>query len=149
MKKIREISFFLSLVFFAAYANALGSKLLCDVAHLIDQSGVEHTHEFGHDHHHDEHVPDDHHSDKGHDHHDENENCCNELALAFFNNQSISFNYILVPKINYEYKHIALFSGFDSFSRFNLEHQKQIDLFDDDSPPPIPDIRVYINSFLI
>ncbi len=139
----------LSFVLFAAYANALCSKLLCDVAHLIDQSGIEHTHEFGHDHHHETPVSDDGHSDKGHDHHDESEKCCNELALAFFENQSVRFNYIQVPKNDFESKHFALFSGFDSFKLFNPENQKQIDLFDDDSPPPIPDIRVYIQSFLI
>lgn len=148
MKKIRKISLLLTIVFLGAYANALCSKLLCDVAHLIDQSGIEHTHDFGHDHHHEANVPEDHHTDKGHENEEERDNCCNELALAFFSNQPNHFNQI--SKTENDYKKIVFPSTSISLKEFSLKHQEQSDLFDDYSPPPpLSDIRVFIQSFLI
>ena len=67
-----------------AFMYVQGTALNCGIHHLIDQSGIPHSHPVGHDHHHNKHDEStSHHHDSGA--HDKSEKkCCGDFTQAFF-----------------------------------------------------------------
>ena len=67
-----------------AFMYVQGTALNCGIHHLIDQSGIPHSHPVGHDHHHNKHdeSPSHHHDSGAHD--KSEKNCCGDFTQAFF-----------------------------------------------------------------
>ncbi|MBI1781666.1 MAG: hypothetical protein HYR66_09895 [Sphingobacteriales bacterium] len=153
MKKRFQIkSFIIATFFLAAYLNVFAKQASCNLSHLFEQSTKEtHHHDDDHDHHHgNEEAPPHHHNDKpDHQHDGKNEkdnNCCNDKTSAFFAGQgnpattSVDFNLLKTD--------IVFINAFISMINpvvFNTRGYVSYKL----PPPKIPDIRVFIQSFII
>jgi hypothetical protein len=151
VKRKKNISKLLIVGFFLAiYCNVLFTQLLCNYAHLLDTSQVEHKHSQGHDHHHgNADIPTVEHTDKGNHEHNESkdDNCCNDKTAAFFASQSNPANTSFELKSLY-FTALIFVSNLIETNLLSITNSKGY--FSYESPPPkIPDIRVFIHSFLI
>lgn len=155
MKKRFQIkSFIIATFFLAAYLNVFATQASCNLSHLFEQTTKStHQHEGGHDHHHGngEEVPPHHHNDKPDHHHDgksgkKDNGCCNDKTSAFFAGQGNP----ATTSVDFKntYTEFALINPvFFVCNRpvFNTKGHITYSL----PPPKIPDIRVFIQSFLI
>ena len=138
------------IVMLGIFASIFTTNLLCNLAHAVDATGVEHDHPYGHDHHHDTGPPvaEHNHKDKGHEHeHDQDSStdCCSEFSITFFS--SLQRHHIQTAKLNSKViTSTLLFPAFSSPMTKNmfLGWHDYIQPF-----PAIPDIRIFIQSFQV
>lgn len=155
MKKRFQIkSFIIATFFLAAYLNVFATQASCNLSHLFEQTTKStHQHEGGHDHHHGngEEVPPHHHNDKPDHHHDgksgkKDNGCCNDKTSAFFASQgnpatsSVDFKNPIQADLIFIKAFIVL-----NPAVYNTRGYVSYKL----PPPKIPDIRVFIQSFII
>ena len=145
MKRKKNISKLLIGGFFLAlYCNVLFTQLLCNYSHLLSELFEQtHTHKDDHHHDHDEKTPLTEHS---HNDSKKDDNCCNDKTAAFFASQTNP------TTISFDFKN-TFYTEFVTFSNnifINTPSVNQKGYFSYESAPPkIPDIRVFIHSFLI
>ena len=143
-------SFIIAAVFLAAYLNVFITQASCNLSHLFEQPKTAHHHD-GHDHHHgNEEVPPHHHDDKPDHQHDEKSekkgNCCNDKTSSFFASQGNPATSSVDFKNTYsEFALINAILFVCNRPVFNTKGHITYSL----PPPKIPDIRVFIQSFLI
>lgn len=131
----------------AVYFNTLFTQFFCDYSYLIDLAETEHEHPMGHDHHHgDNTVPPVEHNDKGNHNESKDGNCCNDKTVAFFTFQTNSATTFFQLKDTF-------FKTVINFSNTTLVNTSSVRLdryfYNKLLPPRIPDIRVFLHSFLI
>jgi len=149
-------SFIIAAVFLAAYMNVFITQASCNLSHLFEetqtQSQSTHSHQHSYDHHHgNKDVPPHHHDDKPDHQHDgkskkDDNNCCNDKTSVFFESQgnpatsSVDFK-------NPTQTDLIFIKAFIMFSPavYNARGYVSYKL----PPPKIPDIRVFIQSFII
>jgi hypothetical protein len=147
-------SFVIAAIFLAAYLNVFVTQASCNLSHLFEQTATKssHHHDGGHDHHHgNEEVPPNHHDDKPDHHHDgksgkKDNNCCNDKTSAFFASQGNP----ATSSVDFKntYTECALINAILFVCNrpvFNTKGYVSYSL----PPPKIPDIRVFIQSFII
>ena len=140
----------MAVIFMTAYCNVLYTQLSCNLTYLpesIEQHDHHHDKDVAeHDHHHDKDVAEHDHSDS-HKHKDsKDDNCCNDKTDVFFASQinsvstSFEFKNTFFAKVIISTNAIVNFPIlFDSKDYFSFRAP----------PPKIPDIRVFLHSFLI
>lgn len=137
-----------ALLIAGAYVYVQMTALTCGIYHIVDKSGIEHTHPLGHDHHHaNESTPEEHHQDSGH--HDEKEqNCCTDFTSAFISaftkapaQETSSVNKLYGSEVTITFPFEIPHFGILHYSFYDKEYYYP--------PPRIPDIRVYIRSFQV
>lgn len=136
-------------VFIAAIGNVYLAQYLCNQAHAMDLTGQEHSHELGHDHHH----SDGNTSGAGHSHEgnpvdegSEDDNCCEDKTIAFFASLTNPATFHLNIKAGLTAIATDIFTLVLPYSN---EVNSTPYLSYKSPPPKIPDIRVFIQSFLI
>jgi len=131
------------------FSSIFTTNILCNYAHAVDATGLEHDHPYGHDHHHDSSAPmvEHDHKDKGQGHdHDSGKDCCVDFTFTFLAslqrdfNPSFELNHKVISVVLLNPVFIEPLAGNDLFNRIE-NHIKP--------PPKIPDIRVFIQSFQI
>jgi hypothetical protein len=139
-----------SLLFLAAFVNALAKNIVCDWEHLpiftVETEG--HTHDHG-DHHHHEHgatVPPHNHDDHSHNSEKKKDGCCEKLATSLYSS--------LVKPVQVKFDFTKSFDlatlQLSDLTTTSVVCYKAADYFSWKAPPPkIPDIRVFIHSFII
>lgn len=152
MKKRFQIKSFITATFFlVAYMNVFATQASCNLPHFFEEINKSASHQNNSNSHHHDNKTSSHHHDEDSSHHNEkgakkNNNCCNDETAAFFANQgnhavsSVDFKntsvteYIFVKTI-----FVCNSEVFDSknFISYSLP------------PPKIPDIRIFIHSFII
>lgn len=151
MKKHFQIkSFIIAVVFLAAYMNVFITQASCNLSHFFDQPQTTQNHD-SHDHHHGNEVPPHNHDDKPDHQHDgksekKDNNCCNDKTSAFFASQGNPSTSSIDFKNTYT-ELILINATFFICNRpvFNTKGYVSYSL----PPPKIPDIRVFIQSFII
>lgn len=150
MNKKKSISkLFIGAFFLAIYCNVMFTQLFCNYSHLIDLAGTEHEHPQGHDHPHSDvaMLVSQHNQDDSHKYEiSKEDNCCNDNTSEFFASQTNP------TTASFEFKN-TFFTEFISFSNNVFTSIKPLITFEgyfSELPPPkIPDIRIFIHSFLI
>ena len=138
-------------MFLAAYMNVFITQASCNLSHLFEKNKSTHNHQNSHDHHHgNENVPPHHHDDKPDHQHDskseKDNNCCNDKTSAFFASQGNPITSSVDFKNTYtEFALIDAMFFVCNRPEFNTKGYGFYSL----PPPQIPDIRVFIQSFLI
>lgn len=144
-KKVVQI---VALLIAGAYVYVQMTAVTCSIYHIVDESGIAHTHPLGHDHHHaHESTPEEHHHDSGH--HDEKEqNCCSEFTSSFFSvfakgpaQATCTVNKLYGSPVTIAFPFETPSLRVMHYSLYNKEYFYP--------PPRIPDIRVYIRSFQV
>lgn len=149
-------SFLIAAIFLAAYLNVFITQASCNLSHLFEetqtQSHSTHSHQNSHDHHHgNENVPPHHHDDKPDHQHDgkseqKDNNCCNDKTSTFFESQGNPTTFSVDFKNTYtEFALINAIFFVCNQPVFNTNGYVSYTL----PPPKIPDIRVFIQSFII
>ncbi len=139
-----------SVVMLGVFAGVFTANILCNLAHVIDEMGVEHSHPYGHDHHHSNSsaVVEHDHKDKGHDHKDDSgDTCCNNTVPVFFAALS---NTIIPPigvNISLSPTSLQIKSSYN-WVYTNLIFQ-EADYLNKVPPLLIPDLRILLHSFLV
>ena len=129
----------IGIFFLFTYGNVLFTQIICNYLAISEKS---HIHQDGLSHH----VSNDETLIVKHSHKDSNDdNCCNEKTSAFFASQSNLVNSSLDiknPFVGFSFTHTITSYNFASCTLISFTSSK--------SPPPkLPDIRVFIQSFLI
>lgn len=149
-------SFLIAAMFLAAYLNVFITQASCNLSHLFEktqtQSQSTHSHQNSHDHHHgNEDVPPHHHDDKPDHQHDgkseqKDNNCCNDKTSSFFASQGnpSTSSVDLKNPVQADLIFISAFIAFNP-TVYNTRGYVSYKL----PPPKIPDIRVFIQSFII
>lgn len=143
-------SFIIAAIFLAAYLNVFITQASCNLSHFFEQPQTAHHHD-GHDHHHgNEEVPPHHHDDKPNHQHDgkseKKGNCYNDKTSAFFASQGNPATSSVDFKNTYtELAFINAVFFICNRTVYNTKGHISYSL----PPPKIPDIRVFIQSFII
>lgn len=131
------------------FTGIMTNNILCNFAHAVDETGQEHDHPYGHDHHHKSSTPltEHNHKDKGNDHnHDSSTSCCINLTFNFFSVLQRDIRPTFKLNLNALSARLFLPVFINPIKESNVLKVVQ----DYTCPPPkIPDIRVYIQSFQI
>lgn len=140
------------MVFLAAYLNVFVTQASCNLSHLFEQTAKTSHHHDGHDHHHgSEEVPPHHHDDKPDHTHDtgkKDNNCCNDKTSAFFASQgNPATSSVDIKKTVYTDLILIFISAFITFNPTVYNTKGYISYIL--PPPKIPDIRIFIQSFII
>ncbi len=146
-------SFIIAAIFLAAYLNVFITQASCNLSHLFEKTQTAaHNHQNNHDHHHaNEDVPPHHHDDKPDHQHDgksekDDNNCCNDKTSLFFASQGnpSTSSVDLKNPVQADLIFISAFIAFNP-TVYNTRGYVSYKL----PPPKIPDIRVFIQSFII
>lgn len=154
-KKVKnrfQIKSFITATFFlVAYLNVFATQASCNLPHFFEEINKSTSHQDNsHNHHHDNEGTSSHHHDEDSSHHEKDaekdNNCCNDNTTAFFANQG---------------NHVIFFVDFKNTFCVDLAFANTLMIyfspeFDTKGvvsyslpPPKIPDIRVFIRSFII
>ncbi len=139
-------SFKYAAIFLVAYLNVFITQAACNLSHLFEQTEIAHHN----DHDGNEEVPPHHHDDKSdHQHNEKSEkkgSCCNDKTSDFFANQSTHST----SSVNFKNTHIVVAFINTAFFICNQTVYNSKGHISYSLPPPkIPDIRVFVNSFII
>ncbi len=146
MKNRFQIKSFITAAFFlVAYLNVFATQASCNLPHFFEQATKSTSHhDNSTDHHHgDKNALAHHHNKKGAE---KDSNCCNDKTTAFFANQGNHIIYSVDFKNTFCTELIfanALLDNNLSLSNSNCAISYSL------PPPKIPDIRVFIQSFII
>ena len=150
----------IALFFLFAFVHALGKNIACGIEHLPFFADTHHAND---DHHDRNHHHDGNHHNSRHDHHDSanspqhedhhdgrgkpdaDDSCCTKLSSILF--ASLSKPLVHKADINKSFETASLSQGIIKFTQVYI---RKADYFSwKAAPPKIPDIRVFIQSFLI
>ena len=156
MKNRFQIKSFITATFFlVAYLNVFATQASCNLPHFFEEiskstqyQNASHSH--GHHHNHDDKKSPSHHNHEDSSHHEEDaekdNNCCNDKTAAFFASQgnpivssedfknTFCTELVFINTATVYYSPIFYNKGAASYSL---------------PPPKMPDIRVFIQSFII
>jgi hypothetical protein len=148
----------IALLFLLAFTGAIGKNISCDIGHLPIFSHHEEEHDHGHSHssgqhHHHSHEhtgPEAAHEHDGHEHDSETSkddgNCCKNLAKTLYSGLSKPVN----AKLQFQKECIEITTVYIESLQNVVFSFKAADYYSWKAPPPkIPDIRVFIHSFII
>ena len=148
----------IALFFLAAFVSAIGKNISCDIGHLSIFSEHAEEHDHGHthsngQHHHHSHDHDSSQASHNHDRHEHDSKqaeddggCCKNLAKTMYSG--------LTKPVNTKFHFQNAFAAppamyYESLSDVAVSY-KAADYYSWKAPPPkIPDIRVFIHSFII
>ncbi|MDO9184399.1 MAG: hypothetical protein Q7W13_00185 [Bacteroidia bacterium] len=144
-------SFIIATFFLVAYLNVFAKQASCNLPHIFELSTKSTPHDDGHDHHHgNEEAPAHHHDDESNDQQDKknkkDDNCCNDKTSIFFESQgnpivsSFDFKNVSCTELVF-IKAVFIYNPLV----FDIKNYASYSL----PPPKIPDIRVFIQSFII
>ena len=152
MKNRFQIKSFITAAFFlVAYLNVFATQASCNLPHFFEEISKSTQHQNGsHGHHHDDKKSPSHHNDENSSHNkkgaEKDSNCCNDKTTTFFANQGNHIIYSVDFKNTFFTELIfanALLDNNLSLSNSNCAISYSL------PPPKIPDIRVFIQSFII
>lgn len=134
----------------AAIFNTYFTEYICNIKHELAESAESHSNNKEHEHSLGNHAEDHHSSDsaKHHPHSPKanDENCCKGLSSKFY----LALNKQVNPIFRFTKTFATVQSGFYSLAFIRCDRPSPSDFFCYKSPQPkIPDIRIFIQSFLI
>lgn len=138
-------------VMLGVFASFFTTNVLCNLAHAIDEMGVEHSHPYGHDHHHGnssaaaEHE----HTDEGHNHDgDSDSGCCNEAVPVFFAALSNTTVPVVGLKIDLP-SATVLFTQLMEAPVYHTPVLQETDYLNKAPPLIVADLHILFHSFII
>ena len=153
MKNRFQIKSFTTAAFFlAAYLNVFATQASCNLPHFFEDLNKSYSDQgHSHNHHHDNKETTSHHNDEDTNHHNEkgaekDDNCCNDKTSAFFANQG---NHV-ISSVDFKNTSVTEYIFVKTIFVCNSEVFDSENFISYSLPPPkIPDIRIFIHSFII
>jgi hypothetical protein len=148
MNKLSKL--FIVAILLAAYFSVYITDFLCNFEHGFVQLSQQHLNKGGHDHHNDTSKPHQTHNHIGshsHDNNSDDDNCCKDLTYSFI----YDLSKLISPTLELKSKifnapfciHYIDVPEYEYFPSQFMAYQYNL------PPPKIPNIRIFIQSFII